>query len=128
MCQRVFQSGRRHELFKKSPDGSTLRPDLRMAVLRAINLETGTPIRRLGCHPAPGEMQILDANGISIEGSSQQWRNRHQKKRKNCLQKDKGRETHFLVLLQYLALQKTLEELKREGTGDEKSKVCLLPP
>lgn len=92
MCQSVFQSGCRHELFVKPPDGSTLQPEQRMAVLRALNLETGTPIRRLGCHPAPGEMQILGESGISTGGSSQQWRKRHQKKRKSCLEKDQRKK------------------------------------
>lgn len=45
-------------MFVKPPDGSILQPEQRMAVLRALNLETGTPIRRLGCHPAPGKMHI----------------------------------------------------------------------
>lgn len=74
MCQRVYHSGCRHELFVKSPDGSILQQEWRLAVLRALNLETGTPIRRRGCHPTSGEMQILDESGISTGGSSQQWR------------------------------------------------------
>lgn len=72
MCQRVYHSGCRHELFVKCPDGSILQQEQRLAVLRALNLET--PIRRLGCHPAPGETQIVDESGISTGGSSQQWR------------------------------------------------------
>lgn len=37
------QNGCRHVLCLKSPDDSTLQPELRIAVLRAVHLETGMP-------------------------------------------------------------------------------------
>lgn len=42
-----------------------MQPELRIAVGRAVSLETGTPIRRLGCPPGPEDMQTVAEGGIS---------------------------------------------------------------
>lgn len=49
-----MQSGCRQTLCLKSPDDSTLQPELRIAVLRAVSLETGMP----------GEMHIVAGGGV----------------------------------------------------------------